>query len=74
MERWDSIMENFDAIATKNKSIYEKKYIKKEQFVEMLQNLDFVAIERANIDFITLYMMDVEEDSVEPKGFRLELY
>lgn len=67
-------MEEFEKIQQKNSLICEKTYIQKQQFIEMLQNLNFVAIERANIDFITMYKIDVEKDVIEPKGFKLELY
>lgn len=67
-------MEEFEKIQQKNSLICEKTYIQKQQFIEMLQNLNFVAIEKANIDFITMYKIDVEKDVIEPKGFKIELY
>lgn len=67
-------MEDFEHIQQKNSLICEKTYIQKQQFIEMLQNLNFVAIEKADIDFITMYKIDVEKDKIEPKGFKLELY
>ena len=56
-----------------NGLICEKTYIQKQQFIEMLQNLNFVAIEKANIDFITMYKINVEKDVIEPIGFKIEL-
>ena len=67
-------MEEFEKIQKEKNIICEKTYIQKQQFIEMLQNLNFVAIEKANIDFITMYKIDVEKDEIEPKGFRIELY
>lgn len=67
-------MEDFEKIQQKNSLICEKTFIQKQQFIEMLQNLNFVAIEKANIDFITMYTIDVEKDVIEPKGFKIELY
>ena len=67
-------MEEFEKIQKRNKYICEKTYIQKQQFIEMLQNLNFVAIEKASIDFITMYKIDVEKDEIKPKGFRIELY
>ena len=67
-------MEDFEKIQQKNSLICEKTYVQKQQFIEMLQNLNFVAIEKASIDFITMYQIDVEKNEVEPKGFRIELY
>lgn len=66
-------MEEFEKIQQKNSLICEKTFIQKQQFIEMLQNLNFVAIESANIDFITMYKIDIEKDVIEPKGFRIEL-
>ena len=67
-------MEDFEKIQQKNSLICEKTYVQKQQFIEMLQNLNFVAIEKASIDFITMYKIDAEKDIIEPKGFRIELY
>ena len=67
-------MEEFEKIQKEKNIICEKTYIQKQQFIEMLQNLNFVAIEKASIDFITMYQIDAEKDKVEPKGFRIELY
>ena len=67
-------MEEFEKIQKEKNIICENTYIQKQQFIEMLQNLNFVAIEKASIDFITMYEIDVEKDEVKPKGFRIELY
>ena len=67
-------MEEFEKIQKEKNIICENTYIQKQQFIEMLQNLNFVAIEKASIDFITMYQIDAEKDEVEPKGFRIELY
>lgn len=67
-------MEDFEKIQQKNSLICEKTFVQKQQFIEMLQNLNFVAIEKASIDFITMYKINAEKDEIEPKGFRIELY
>ena len=67
-------MEDFEKIQQKNSLICEKTFVQKQQFIEMLQNLNFVAIEKASIDFITMFKIDTEKDIIEPKGFRIELY
>ena len=67
-------MGEFEKIQKEKNIICEKTYIQKQQFIEMLQNLNFVAIEKASIDFITMYQIDAEKDEVKPKGFRIELY
>lgn len=66
-------MEDFEKIQQRNSAICEKTYIQKEQFIEMLQSLNFVAVRSVDIDFITMYKIDVEADTIEPKGFKLEL-
>ena len=67
-------MEEFEKIQKEKNIICEKTYIQKQQFIEMLQNLNFVAIEKASIDFITMYEIDAKKDEIKPKGFRIELY
>lgn len=67
-------MEEFEKIQKEKNIICEKTYIQKQQFIEMLQNLNFVAIEKASIDFITMYEIDAEKYEVKPRGFRIELY
>ena len=46
-----------------NGLICEKTYI---------QNLNSVAIEKANIDFITMYKIDVEKDVIEIRGLKMK--
>ena len=67
-------MEEFEKIQKEKNIICENTYIQKQQFIEMLQNLNFVAIERASIDFITMFKINAEKDVIEPKGFKIELY
>lgn len=67
-------MEDFEVIQKKNSAICKNTYIQKEQFIEMLQNLNFVAVRSVDIDFITMYKLDIEKDTIDPKGFKLQLY
>ena len=52
-------MEDFEKIQQKNSLICEKTFVQKQQFIEMLQNLNFVAIEKASIDFITMFKINL---------------
>lgn len=48
-------------------------YIKKEQFIQLLQNLDFIAVESADIEFITAFLLDTEKNTINPKGFKISI-
>lgn len=53
-----------------------KSYITKEKFVEMISNLDFKAIERANIHFITGMTINQDRDNnpiVKTFGYDFEI-
>ena len=56
-----------------NRLIATTTYIKKETFIEILNKLDFYAIESANIDFITMFKLDENENTVLPRGFKIEI-
>lgn len=55
------------------KIISPKTYITKEKFIEIISNLDFKYIENAEIDFITVFMYDVEKDTISPKGYKISI-
>lgn len=48
-------------------------YITKEQFINLLNNLDFGYIERAEIDFITNLIIDNENMTQETRGFNIQI-
>ena len=63
-------------------NVYDKKdrkiispmtYITKEKFVEFITNLDFKYIESADIEFITVFMLDAEKDTISPKGYKIHI-
>lgn len=56
-----------------NRLIAPTTYIKKETFIEILNKLDFYAIESANIEFITMFKLDDKENTVLPRGFKIEI-
>lgn len=58
---------------TKNVNIAPCTYLKKEDFINMIQNLNFTHIESASIKFITAFKFDVNDDKVHPKGFDIRI-
>ena len=58
---------------TKNVNIAPGTYLKKEDFINMIQNLNFTHIENASIKFITAFKFDANEDKVYPKGFEIKI-
>ena len=48
-----------------------KTYISKEKFVELISNLEFKYIEDADIRFITGFLLNVEENTISPKGYKI---
>lgn len=67
-------MENKDIIKSKNIDIAPNTYIPKGEFLKILTDLNFKYIEKATIEFITHFKLDVEKDEVKPKGFSINLY
>ena len=53
--------------------ISPKTYITKEKFIEFISNLDFKYVESADIEFITVFMLDSEKDTITPKGYRINI-
>lgn len=58
---------------TKNVNIAPCTYIQKEDFINMIQSLNFTYIENADIKFITAFKFDANEDKVYPKGFEIKI-
>ena len=56
------------------KMLSPKTYITKEKFVEMINTLDFKYIEKADIEFITGFLYKADEDKIEPKGYKINMY
>ena len=55
------------------KIISPKTYITKEKFMELIAHLDFKYIESAEIEFITVFMLDSEKDTISPKGYKISI-
>lgn len=48
-------------------------YIAKEDFLKMIETLQFTHIEYANIHLITGYLYDAEDDTIKRLGFKIEI-
>lgn len=48
-------------------------YITKEEFIEIITNLHFTHIERANMHFITGFVYNVENDTTTTLGFDVDM-
>ena len=47
-------------------------YISKQQLIDLLSNLDFIAIESARINFITGYNV-IDKENVKRLGYNIEI-
>lgn len=77
--------ENYEETIKENTNEYEKQlllhqgkqsYMTKEKFVEMISNLDFKAIERADLHFITGITLSVDRDNkstIKTYGYDFEI-
>ena len=50
-----------------------KTYITKEKFVELITNLNYEFIESADIEFITGFLLNVEDNTLSPKGYKIDI-
>lgn len=50
-----------------------KTYITKEKFVELITNLNYKFIESADIEFITGFLLNVEDNTLSPKGYKIDI-
>jgi hypothetical protein len=50
-----------------------KTYVTKEKFVELITNLNYKYIESANIEFITGFLLNVEDNTLSPKGYKIDI-
>ena len=79
------MMEEYKETIKENTNEYEKQlllsqgkqsYMTKEKFVEMISNLDFKAIERADLHFITGITLSVDRDNkpiIKTYGYDFEI-
>ena len=51
----------------------EKLYLTKEEFINMLNNIDFVREERCDLKLITSFICDYAAGEVRPLSKRIEL-
>lgn len=66
-------MENDFIDITKLNAIHVESYIKKENFIELLNNLKFDSIKSARIEFNTGYEYDAKENTTKTRGFEIEI-
>ena len=50
-----------------------KTYITKEKFVELVSNLNYKYVETADIEFITGFLYNTDEDKISPKGYKINI-
>ena len=51
----------------------EKSYLTKEEFINMLNNIDFVRVESCDLKLITSFICDYVKGEVRPLSKRIEL-
>ena len=51
----------------------EKSYLTKEELINMLNNIDFVRVEKCDLKLITGFICDYAEDEVRRLSKRIEL-
>ena len=51
----------------------EKSYLTKEELINMLNNIDFVRVEKCDLKLITGFICDYAEGEVKPLSKRIEL-
>lgn len=51
----------------------EKLYLTKEELINMLNNIDFVRVEKCDLKLITGFICDYAEGEVRPLSKRIEL-
>ena len=50
-----------------------KTYVTKEKFVELISNLNYKYIESADIEFITGFLLNTEDNTLSPKGYKIDI-
>ena len=48
-------------------------YMTKEEFIDIITNLHFTHIERADLHFITGFVYNAENDTTKPLGFEIDI-
>ena len=50
-----------------------ESYMTKEEFVQIITNLHFTHIQRANMHFITGFVYNAEDDTTKTLGFDIDI-
>ncbi len=48
-------------------------YMTKEELIEIITNLHFTHVERADLHFITGFVYNAENDTTKPLGFEIDI-
>ena len=65
-------IKNIEKVRTKMFEI-EKSYITKEEFINMISNIDFERVKRCELSLITGFIYNGDEDEIETLFKRIEL-
>lgn len=44
----------------------EKSYITKEEFINIINNIEFIAIKKCDLDLVTGFILHIEDEEVTP--------
>ena len=66
-------LKEFDEIKKLCK-INQYQYIKKDEFIKLIENLRFYGIEKASLDLITCFEYDTKDNICKTKSYHIELY
>ena len=51
----------------------EKSYLTKEELINMLNNIDFISVKKCEIELITGFIINCEENNIRPLTKNIEI-
>ena len=51
----------------------EKSYLSKEEFINIINNIDFIGVKRCEIGLITGFIIDCENNDIKPLTKNIEI-
>ena len=51
----------------------EKNYLTKEELINMLNNIDFISVKKCEIELITGFIINCEENNIRPLTKNIEI-
>ena len=51
----------------------EKSYLSKEEFINIINNVDFIGVSKCNLELVTGCIIDIEEKEIKPLYKTLEI-